>query len=176
MKKKLDAFTKVKLIYSGELIIIAIIFLVVAILKFTGVLGYNATRHLVINWITLFGGTWVIIDFFWGLFSKKRRKKICLLDKALHFPVGIYLIIFDLFCIIAKPSEPLVYRLGLPIAISYLCLSYIFEGIYHFYHPVPAILEAIEEVDEEEKPSESSLEEPQNEELPTEENNDEKEQ
>ena len=54
MKKKLDALTKAKLIYSGELIIIAVIFLVVAILKLTGVIPYNSTRHLVFNWITLF--------------------------------------------------------------------------------------------------------------------------
>ena len=34
MKKNLDALTKAKLIYSGELIVIAIIFIVIAILKF----------------------------------------------------------------------------------------------------------------------------------------------
>lgn len=172
MKKKLDALTKAKLIYSGELIIIAIIFLVVAVLKFTGVIPYDSTRHLVFNWITLFGGTWVIIDFFWGLLSKKRRPKISLLDKALHLPAGIYMVAFDLYCIITKPTDPMIYRLGFPIAISYLCLCYIFEGIYHFYHPIPGILDAIVEVDEEEKPEESSLEE-QPENIPEEEKDNE---
>lgn len=151
MKKKLDALTKAKLIYSGELIIIAIVFLVVAILKFTNVIPYNATRHLVLNWITLFGGTWVIVDFVWALLSKKRRPRISLLDKALHLPVGIYLVTFDLFCIITRPDNPMIYRCGFPIAISYLCLCYIFEGIYHFYHPIPGILEAVVEVDDEEE-------------------------
>ncbi len=159
MKKKLDALTKAKLIYSGELIIIAIVFLVVAILKFTNVIPYDATRHLVLNWITLFGGTWVIVDFVWALLSKKRRPKISLLDKTLHLPAGIYLVTFDLFCIITRPDNPMVYRCGFPIAISYLCLCYIFEGIYHFYHPIPGILDAIVEVDEEEKAEESSSEE-----------------
>ena len=159
MKKKLDALTKAKLIYSGELIIIAIVFLVVAILKSTNVIPYNATRHLVLNWITLFGGTWVIVDFVWALLSKKRRPRISLLDKALHLPAGIYLVTFDLFCIITRPDNPMIYRCGFPIAISYLCLCYIFEGIYHFYHPIPGILDAIVEVDEEEKAEESSLEE-----------------
>ena len=173
MKKKLDALTKAKLIYSGELIIIAIIFLVVAILKFTGVIPYNSTRHLVFNWITLFGGTWVIVDFFWGLCSKKRRPKISLLDKALHLPAGIYMVAFDLYCIITKPQDPMIYRLGFPIAISYLCLCYIFEGIYHFYHPIPGILDAVVEVDEEEKPEEASLKEVQSEETPKEEVKDE---
>ena len=159
MKKKLDALTKAKLIYSGELIIIAIVFLVVAILKFTGVIPYNATRHLVLNWITVFGGTWVIVDFLWALLSKKRRPRISLLDKTLHLPVGIYLVTFDLYCIIAQPSNPMVFRLGFPIAISYLCLCYIFEGVYHFYRPIPGILEAVVEVDEEEEKKEEASEE-----------------
>ena len=159
MKKKLDALTKAKLIYSGELIIIAIVFLVVAILKFTNVIPYNATRHLVLNWITLFGGTWVIVDFFWALLSKKRRPRISLLDKALHLPAGIYLVTFDLFCIITRPDNPMIYRCGFPIAISYLCLCYIFEGIYHFYHPIPGILEAVVEVDDEEEKIEDTPEE-----------------
>lgn len=159
MKKKLDALTKAKLIYSGELIIIAIVFLVVAILKFTNVIPYNATRHLVLNWITLFGGTWVIVDFAWALLSKKRRPRISLLDKALHLPAGIYLVTFDLFCIITRPDNPMIYRCGFPIAISYLCLCYIFEGIYHFYHPIPGILEAVVEVDDEEEKIEDTPEE-----------------
>ena len=159
MKKKLDALTKAKLIYSGELIIIAIVFLVVAILKFTNVIPYNATRHLVLNWITLFGGTWVIVDFVWALLSKKRRPRISLLDKALHLPAGIYLVTFDLFCIITRPDNPMIYRCGFPIAISYLCLCYIFEGIYHFYHPIPGILEAVVEVDDEEEKIEDTPDE-----------------
>ena len=168
MKKKLDAITKVKLFYSGELIIIAIIFIVVAVLKFTAVIPYNATRHAIFNWVTLFGGLWTITDFIWALLSKKRRQKVSMLDKALLLPAGIYLIAFDLFCLISKPEDPMIYRCGFPIAISYLCLCYIFEGIYHFYYPIPGLLAAVEEVDEEEKVEEAS-----NEETPEEENKDE---
>ena len=112
-----------------------------------------------LNWITLFGGTWVIVDFVWALLSKKRRPRISLLDKALHLPAGIYLVTFDLFCIITRPDNPMVYRCGFPIAISYLCLCYIFEGIYHFYHPIPGILEAVVEVDDEEEKIEDTPEE-----------------
>ena len=53
----------------------------------------------------------------------------------------------------------MVYRCGFPIAISYLCLCYIFEGIYHFYHPIPGILEAVVEVDDEEEKIEDTPEE-----------------
>ena len=159
MKKNLDALTKAKLIYSGELLIIAVIFLVVAILKITGVIPYNATRTLIFNWVTIFGGAWVITDFFWALLSKKRRPKVALIDKILHLPAGIYLVAFDLYCLIAKPTDPMLLRCGFPIAILYLCFCYIFEGIYHFYHPIPGLLDAIQEDDEEEKPEESSKEE-----------------
>lgn len=164
MKKKLDALTKAKLIYSGELIIIAIVFLVIAILKITQVIPTNATRHLVINWITLFGGLWVVIDFFWGLLSKKRRPKISLLDKSLHLPAGLYMITFDLFCIISQTKDENILRFGFPIAILYLCACYIFEGIYHFYHPVPGLLAAVVE---EEVPDniEENKEEKDNEEI-----------
>lgn len=166
MKKKLDALTKAKLIYSGELIIIAIIFLVIAILKITKVIPTNATRHLVINWITLFGGLWVITDFIWALVSKKRRPKISLLDKCLHLPAGLYMVTFDLYCIISQTKDENILRFGFPIAIMYLCASYIFEGFYHFYHPIPGILAAVteEEVpDNQEEQNEESSEEKEDE-------------
>lgn len=171
MKKNLDAFTKAKLIYSGELIIIALIFTVIAILKITGVLPTNETFRLVINWITLFGGVWAIVDFFWALFSKKRRPKICLLDKVLHLPAGIYIIAFDLYCLIAPTKDETFLRIGFPIAILYLCACYIFEGIYHFYRPIPALLAAIAEEEVPEQPSEEENKE--NEENVVEENKDE---
>ena len=81
MKKKMDFATKAKLIYSGELIIIAVAFIVIAILKLTNVFKYNETRSLIFNWITIFGGTWVIADLIWAIVDKKRQKRICLLDK-----------------------------------------------------------------------------------------------
>ena len=159
MKQKMDALTKAKLFYSGELMIFAIAFLVIAILKFTLVIPYNELRHTILNWVSLFGGAWVITDFFWGLLSKKRRPKIALIDKALHLPVGIYLMAFDLYCLIAKPTDPLVFQCGFPIALSYLALCYGFESIYHFFHPIPGLLDAVTEVDEPDKKDESSLEE-----------------
>ena len=173
MKKNLDALTKAKLIYSGELIIIAVIFMVIAILKMTGVLPTNPTFRLVINWITLFGGTWVIIDFFWAIFSKKRRPKISLLDKILHFPAGIYIVTYDLYCIIAVTKDETILRFGFPIAILYLCACYIFEGIYHFYHPIPGLLAA---VTEEEVPEENKENGEEKEQTEQEENKDEAEQ
>lgn len=167
MKKKMDDLTKAKLIYSGELMIFAIAFLVIAILKFTLVIPYNELRHTILNWITVFGSTWVVIDFLWALLSKKRRPRISLVDKILHLPAGIYIFAFDLYCLIAKPTDPIVFQCGFPIVLSYLALCYGFESVYHFYHPIPGLMDAVVEVevpDTENKEDSSSEEQPKEEE------------
>lgn len=145
MKKKMDIMTKAKLIYSGELLLFAIAFLVIAILEFTKVIKISDRHHLIFNWVTLAGGSWIIADFLWALLSKKRRPRIALIDKIIHLPAGIYLISFDLFCLIAKPSNPNVYQYGIPAVISYLFLCYAFEAIYHFFYPVPGLVDIKEE-------------------------------
>ena len=81
MKNKMDFETKAKLIYSVELGIFAVIFFVIAILKLTGVLGTNTVRAAIFNWVTLFGGTWLLVDLFWALFDKKRQKRIVSFNK-----------------------------------------------------------------------------------------------
>ena len=144
MKKKMDFATKAKLIYSGELIIIAVAFIVIAILKLTNVFKYNETRSLIFNWITIFGGTWVIADLIWAIVDKKRQKRICLLDKIIHAPAGIYFIAFDLYCLIAHPGE-MFYQRAIPVVLLYLAACYIFESIYHFKYPIPGLLEEEEE-------------------------------
>ena len=140
MKKKMDFATKAKLIYSGELLIIAIIFIVISILKLTNVFKYNETRSTIFNWITIFGGAWVIADLIWAIVDKKRQKRICLIDKIIHAPAGIYFIAFDLYCLIAHPSETF-YQRAIPVVLLYLAACYIFESIYHFKYPLPGLLE-----------------------------------
>ena len=155
MKKKMDFATKAKLIYSGELLLFALVFLTLAILKATNVFKYNATRSTIFNWITLAGGTWLIVDLMWAIFDKKRQKRIAIIDKIIHAPAGIYLISYDLFCLISKPEDPNIYQFGTAIVLGYLGLCYVFESIYHFKYPVPGIIDAVEQ--------EKALEEAQNE-------------
>ena len=141
-KKKLDMLTKAKLIYSGELALFAIVFLVFAILRITGVMAGNSTRSAIFNWVTIFGGSWLIIDCLWALFSEKRRPKVALIDKILHAPAGIYLVSFDIYCFVTNPAgNSDVYRYGVPIVLFYLSACYLFESIYHFFKPVPGLLE-----------------------------------
>ena len=176
MKKKMDAFTKAKLIYCGELMIFAILFLVLAILKFTQVMKTNETRLKVFNWITLFGGAWMIADFIWALLDKKRQKRISMIDKCLTLPAGLYLIVYDLYCLIKQP--PLTGRActyGVPIIFTYFFLIYTFQAIYHYKYPVPGLLNAIQEVEVEDESVVDEqeavvVEEEKKEEIPQEEN------
>ena len=156
MKKKMDFATKAKLISSGELLLIAIAFIVVAILKLTDVFKYNETRSTIFNWITIFGGAWVIADLIWAIVDKKRQKRICLIDKIIHAPAGIYFIAFDLYCLIARPGE-LFYQRAIPVVLLYLAACYIFESVYHFKYPIPGLIE--EEEEKKDNPEDSSKEE-----------------
>ena len=161
MKKKMDFATKAKLIYSGEILIFAVLFLVLATLRFLNVIQYNGTRVRIFNWVTIFGGTWIVVDLIWALFDKKRQKRIALIDKIIHAPAGVYLIVFDLYCLITKPTDPELYRFGIAGVLAYLGLCYVFEALYHFKYPVPGIIDAVEQ---EKIQSEQALEEEKNEE------------
>ena len=169
MKKKMDFATKAKLIYSGELLIFAIVFLVLAILKLTNVLKYNELRGTIFNWITIFGGSWIIADLVWAIFDKKRQKRNAIIDKIIHAPAGIYLVSFDLYCLISQTKDASTYQYGVGAVLAYLGLCYIFEAIYHFKYPVPGIIDAVEQ---EKIQSEQALEKEQKEDSSKEESED----
>ena len=154
----MDPHKKIKLIYSGELLLFAVIFLVVAILKLTRVMGYNETRRIVFNWITIFGGLWGIIDFLWGALSKKRRTRICLLDKALLLPLVLFIETFDFISLIAKPANENFYIYSLGFAFIYVTIIYTFQAIYHYFYPIPGLFDD----EEEEQKEENSPEKPEN--------------
>ena len=149
MKQKMDIETKAKLIYSIELGVFALLFITLAILKAAGVIPTNPTRVKIFNWITLFGGTWLVVDFLWAFLSTKRQKRVSLLDKVLHLPAGFYLIAFDIICLLGKQKDEF-YRYGIPIVLGYLGLCYTFEAIYHFWHPIPGLLDSLKEEEKKE--------------------------
>ena len=145
-REKMSFEKKTKLFYSGELIFIAIVFAVIATLEIFGIVGKNEIMMTIFNWVTIFGGAWIIADFIWCLCSKKRRKKNSILDKALLLPLGIYFIVFDSLCFSKQPFVTMEFRRWMmSIAFYYVAVIYIFQGIFHYFHPIPAILEAIEE-------------------------------
>ena len=42
------------------------------------------------------------------------------------------------------------YQIGVPIPFFYLACAYIFQGVYHYYKPLPILLEELEKAKEEE--------------------------
>lgn len=170
-KEKMSLEKKVKLIYSGELLFFAIVFFVIATLEILGIIGKREIILIIFNWVTIFGGTWMIADFIWLLCSIKRRKKNSILDKALLVPAGLYLITFDIICFTKAPLVTLEFRrLMMGIVFYYFGAIYVFQGIYHWFHPIPSLiddikaeeakaLEAQKEKEEAEAPNEEQVKE-----------------
>ena len=162
---KMSVEKRTKLIYSVELIVIAIVFVVIAILEILRVMHFRDWVLIAFNWVTIFGGTWMIVDFVWTLVSKKKRTKSSLLDKCLLLPLGIYLITFDIICF-TKQAQGLTlvdtydFRMYMMTsAFFYIAAVYIFQGIYHYYHPIPMMVKAIQEAQEAELEKQKELEE-----------------
>lgn len=154
--KKIDKEKKIKLIYSGELLLFAVIFLVFGILKITKIMGYSETRRIVFNWITIFGGAWGIADFIWAICSKKRQQRISMIDKILLLPLAIFIMTFDFISLIAKPANDNFYIYSVGIAFLYVAVIYTFESIYHYYKPIPGLFDDEKESKEEEPSKEES--------------------
>ena len=149
MKQKMSVETKMKLVYSGELIIIALIALVLGILKITGIIDTRPTRLLVYNIISFVGAAYMLFDYVWMFVSKKHRSKACLMDKLTLIPLMSYLFYFDIVCFIDKANsletsnDFVKYSIG--AILIYVAAIYIFQGIYHFKYPTPQVIEMIQE-------------------------------
>ena len=144
MKKKISEETKVKLIYSGELLIFALVFAAIAILKVLKVIPHNPTRTLVFNFITLAGVTWGLTDFIWTMASKRKRAKACLIDKFTLLPLILFMLTYDLICLISKPENENFYIYMLSGALFYVAIIYTFQGIYHYFNPLKSLMEEVE--------------------------------
>lgn len=150
-------FKKYKLIYSGELLFIAIVFLVLGLLKLTGVMTSKQPRMAIFNWVTIVGGLWIITDFIWMLVSKKRRMKNCIFDKILNLPIALALISFDIYFLIKYPG-PEFFSFYVGSVFLYIFINYAFQGIYHYFKPVPSLILAYNE-DKKQKEEELKKEE-----------------
>lgn len=149
-RKKIDELTKAKIIYTVELGLFAVVFLVLGILFIVGVIIANTWKQVLFLYATLIGGILLVADFLWATISRKRRKKVSLLDKSLLFPIALLLIAFDIYVLAVKLEDPLIFQYVIGADFLYLTVIYTVEAIYHWYHPVPGLLEP--EKKEETKP------------------------
>ena len=143
-KEKISLEKKVKLIYSGELLFFSLLFFVIATLEILGIIGKREIILIIFNWVTIFGGSWMIADFIWLMCSPKRQKKNSKIDKALLVPAGLYLITFDIICFTNASFVTLEFRrLMMGIVFYYLGSVYVFQGVYHWFRPIPGLLEDV---------------------------------
>jgi hypothetical protein len=160
-KPKMSETKKAILFYCGELLVISLVFGVLGILMLVGVYQSSETRRQVFVWLTLVGGFLMFGDFFWTLFSKKHRQKSSLLDKILILPAGITFISYDLYVLITGANATL-HRYVVGSVFCYIFVIYVFEAVYHYFHPLAALLE-VDKPEEEEKPATPTPEEPSDE-------------
>ena len=140
-KPKMDETKKAILFYSGELLIIGLIFGVLGLLMLLGIYQSSDTRRQIFVWITLVGGFLMIGDFFWTLLSKKHRQKSSLLDKIIILPAGISFIVYDIYTLIYG-VEAVLHASVVGSVFCYIFVIYAFEAVFHYFHPLPLLLEA----------------------------------
>ena len=147
--KKLDDVTKLKLIYSGELAFFFLLFCVIGILEITLVLHISDTVLAIFKWITIFGSAYFIFDFIWSLVSKKRRAKVCLLDKICTIPLPFYIISLDILLFMNNQTLLENREYFIAPVLLYLAVVYLFQAIYHWFFPLKDLLDALNEEKEE---------------------------
>ena len=149
--KSLPLDVKLKLVYSGEIIAIALIALVIGVLKIVGVIPTKPTRLLIYNIISLLGACYLLFDFVWIIVSKKHRAKSCLLDKITVLPMMGYIFAFDVICFIDKANGVTTDDNFVKYSVGAILISlgalYIFQGIYHYFKPTPQVIELIEDTE-----------------------------
>ena len=150
-KKKLDALTKIKIVFTIEYLVIAFVVITIGVLKLTNVMASRQPRLLIYNIITVLGSLFILYSSIRMLVDKKYRQKVEVLDKLLLLPLPLYLIPFDIYCFLHYGTFNTDYiKYSISSVLLYIGVVYIFLGIYHFFKPSKEILEALKEEEEKE--------------------------
>ncbi len=147
-ESKLDELGKAKLVYSGELMLFSVAFAVLGSLFLSGILSTSEWKKWVVLTLGTAGAVWAFVDFGWTLKSKKRRASSCLLDKILVLPSALCSLGFNIFFWIKlipfNTDYDAFFSYFLGGMLLYFTLIYLFQAIYHWFHPLPALLEGEE--------------------------------
>lgn len=140
-KKKLDDYTKVKLIYSGELIFFAIVFLVLAILQTVQVIKLSERFLNIFKFVTLFGFAYFTYDIITTFAIKTKREKVCLVDKCSTIILPPYILTIDILLFTGNEFVWNNPRFFITPLFFYISLVYAFQGIYHWFKPLKELFE-----------------------------------
>ena len=146
MEKKMDELTKAKLIYSGELVFIALVALVIGILELTYIIKICNGFRIGFTWVTILLSPAMLIDTIYVMVKPERRANISIFDRCCLIPIYIYLIIIDEISLINYNTMPQsYYQTVIGILIIYVAVIYLIQACYHWYHPHPTLVAAIEQ-------------------------------
>ena len=153
-------FIKAKKIYSGELLLFSLVFLTLGILFLLDVLHISAWKRWLFAIGPMVGFVWFVIDLIWTIKSPKRRARNSLADKIIMVPMSLTLTVFAIIAFINNwvmtSDGDFYYRIMVGVALCYYSGAYVFQAIYHWYHPIPLLIEAAKE-DDEEKPEDAPI-------------------
>ena len=68
--------------------------------------------------------------------------------KSVMLPLALYVLTYDIMGFVMNPpidTNYAFYRYGMSSVFLYIACVYIFEGIYHWFHPVPGLLDDLKE-------------------------------
>lgn len=132
---------KANKVYIIELLVIAVVIIVLATLKLTGVIGQSQRFRHIFSIITTVGFVWIMTDFILMFMSKRHRKRNSMFDKVSLLPFAIALITLDIICFINWNVETIeFFSIYVSIAFYYAAAIYIVQAIYHIKHPLPSII------------------------------------
>ena len=162
-KGKMSEETKAKLVYSGELVVIALIAIVIGILKLTNVRPYSNTGRVIFNILTTGGAIFGVYNFISYFVSAKKREKTALIDIITVLPITLFLIAFNIYCFInywPVPEAELtnemkqLYQWLTGGFLIYAGATFMFQGIYHYFKPIPLLYKILEEAEQQAKEEE----------------------
>ena len=138
-------------IYTIELLVFSVIFITLGVLILVGILGKSTNFRQVFTYITLVGAAILVGDFIWAAVSEKRRKRVSLFDKIIVLPAPIAIVTLDIITLVngvEAVSELHRYMVG--AIFLYIALVYTIQAIYHYFKPLPDLLNEEEEDEEDE--------------------------
>ena len=160
-KKKLDEVTKIKLIYSGELLFFSIVFVVLATLQVVDVITLGEKFLNVFKFVTLLGFAYFTYDIITTFTNKKKRAKACLPDKFSTILVPPYILTVDILIFTKNDlvwSNPKYFIAPL---FFYIAAAYLFQSIYHWFYPLKELFEDDEKKEENNENVVATIENPE---------------
>lgn len=139
--KKLDELTKAKLIYSGMLLVIGIVAITIGILQLVQIIEIKEWLINVFKFVPFLGLAYFIFDYVTLFTNKKKREKVCLVDKFSLIFIPPFSVTFAILLWCGNNYACNSPQLFIGPLIITLGVVYIFQAIYHWFRPLKDLLE-----------------------------------